>query len=148
MDIFFGTAEWPQDLLDCLDHCRCECHDCCCNYYGICEQSRWSYGGGHCHVVVLVSAVRDRGKVRPHDRNISVWAISAWLMLLAITDVLDLFGWLPNLINLNVFSSANLLLFAYTMIAGIISLAMLIELCFRRGINGPNRYGTDPLAKA
>jgi uncharacterized membrane protein YhaH (DUF805 family) len=34
------------------------------------------------------------------------------------------------------------------MIAGIISLALLIELCFRRGVNGPNRYGTDPLAKA
>jgi uncharacterized membrane protein YhaH (DUF805 family) len=77
---------------------------------------------------------------RAHDRNISAWVISAWLVLLATTYVLDLFGWLPTRINLNVFSSANLLLVVYTMIAGIISLALLIELCFRRGTtNGPNR---------
>ena len=57
-------------------------------------------------------------------------------------------SWLADPDQLNVFSSANLLLFAYTMIAGIISLALLIELCFRRGVNGPNRYGTDPLVKA
>jgi hypothetical protein len=57
-------------------------------------------------------------------------------------------GWLPTRLNLNVFSPANLVLFAYIMIAGIISLALLIELCFRRGTKGPNRYGPDPLAKA
>ena len=85
---------------------------------------------------------------RAHDRNISTWVVSAWLVLLATTDMLDLFGWLPTRIDLNVFSSSNLLLFAYTMIAGIISLALLIELCFRRGTDGPNRYGPDPLAKA
>jgi uncharacterized membrane protein YhaH (DUF805 family) len=85
---------------------------------------------------------------RAHDRNIPTWIVSAWLVLLATTDVLDLFGWLPTRINLNVFSLANILLFAYTMVAGIVSLALLIELCFRRGTNGPNRYGPDPLAKA
>jgi uncharacterized membrane protein YhaH (DUF805 family) len=83
---------------------------------------------------------------RAHDRNISTWVTSAWLVLLATTDVLDFFGWLPTRINLNVFSPANLLLFAYTMIAAILSLALLIELCFRRGTNGSNRYGPDPLA--
>jgi hypothetical protein len=31
---------------------------------------------------------------------------------------------------------------------GRISRTLLIELCFRRGTNGPNRYGPDPLAKA
>jgi hypothetical protein len=46
------------------------------------------------------------------------------------------------------FSPANLILFAYIMVAGIVSLALLIELCFRRGTKGPNRYGPDPLAKA
>jgi uncharacterized membrane protein YhaH (DUF805 family) len=85
---------------------------------------------------------------RAHDRNISTWVVSAWLLLLATTDVLDFFGWLPTRIDLNVFSQANLLLFVYTTIAGIVSLALLIELCFRRGTNGPNRYGPDPLAKA
>jgi uncharacterized membrane protein YhaH (DUF805 family) len=85
---------------------------------------------------------------RAHDRNISTWIISAWLVLLATTDVLDFFGWLPTRINLNVFSPENLLLFAYIMIAGIVSLALLIELGFRRGTSGPNRYGPDPLVKA
>ena len=85
---------------------------------------------------------------RAHDRNISTWIVSTWLVLLVTTDVLDFFGWLPTRLNLNVFSPTNLLLFAYLMVAGIISLALLIELCFRRGTNGPNRYGPDPLAKA
>jgi uncharacterized membrane protein YhaH (DUF805 family) len=85
---------------------------------------------------------------RAHDRNISTWIVSAWLVLLATTDVLDFFGLLPTQINLNVFSSANVFVFAYTMIAGIVSLALLIELGFRRGTSGPNRYGPDPLAKA
>jgi uncharacterized membrane protein YhaH (DUF805 family) len=85
---------------------------------------------------------------RAHDRNISTWIVSAWLVLLATTNLLDFFGWLPTRINLNVFAPTNLLLFAYTMIAGVVSLALLIELCFRRGTNGSNRYGPDPLAKA
>jgi uncharacterized membrane protein YhaH (DUF805 family) len=85
---------------------------------------------------------------RAHDRNISTWIVSTWLVLLVTTDVLDFFGWLPTRLNLNVFSPTNLLLFAYLMVAGIISLALLIELCFRHGTNGPNRYGPDPLAKA
>jgi uncharacterized membrane protein YhaH (DUF805 family) len=55
---------------------------------------------------------------RAHDRNISTWVVSGWLVMLATTDF---FGWLPTRINLNVFSPPNLLLFAYTMIAGIIS---------------------------
>jgi hypothetical protein len=55
---------------------------------------------------------------------------------------------LPTRLNLNAFSSANLLSFAHIMVAGIMILALLIELCFRRGTKGPSRYGPDPLAKA
>jgi uncharacterized membrane protein YhaH (DUF805 family) len=29
---------------------------------------------------------------RAHDRNISTWVVSAWLVMLATTDVLDFFG--------------------------------------------------------
>jgi uncharacterized membrane protein YhaH (DUF805 family) len=36
--------------------------------------------------------------------------------------------------------------FACALIAGIISLWMLIELGFLRGTIGPNRYGPDPLS--
>jgi uncharacterized membrane protein YhaH (DUF805 family) len=39
---------------------------------------------------------------RAHDRNISTWVVSAWLVMLATTDVLDFFGQLPIRINLNV----------------------------------------------
>ena len=82
---------------------------------------------------------------RAHDRNISTWVVSAWLVMLATTDVLDFFGWLPTRINLNVFSPANLLLFAYTMIAGIISLALLLLSPWHQR-SKPLR--ADPLAKA
>jgi uncharacterized membrane protein YhaH (DUF805 family) len=85
---------------------------------------------------------------RGHDRNISTWVIGAWYVVLAMFDVLRFFGWLRTSPNQNVFSSANLLSFAFIMIAGILSLALLIELGFRRGTQGPNRYGPDPLAKS
>jgi uncharacterized membrane protein YhaH (DUF805 family) len=84
---------------------------------------------------------------RGHDRNISTWVIGAWYVVLAMSDILRFFGWLQSSPNQNVFSSANLISFAFIMIAGIISLALLIELGFRRGTRGPNRYGPDPLAK-
>ena len=84
---------------------------------------------------------------RGHDRNISTWVIGAWYVVLAMSDILRFFGWLRSSPNQNVLSSANLISFAFIMIAGIISLALLIELGFRRGTRGPNRYGPDPLAK-
>ena len=84
---------------------------------------------------------------RGHDRNISTWVIGAWYVALAMSDILRFFGWLRSSPNQNVLSSANLISFAFIMIAGIISLALLIELGFRRGTRGPNRYGPDPLAK-
>ena len=84
---------------------------------------------------------------RGHDRNISTWVIGAWYVALALSDILRFFGWLRSSPNQNVLSSANLISFAFIMIAGIISLALLIELGFRRGTRGPNRYGPDPLAK-
>ena len=84
---------------------------------------------------------------RGHDRNISTWVIGAWYVALAMSDILRCFGRLRSSPNQNVLSSANLISFAFIMIAGIISLALLIELGFRRGTRGPNRYGPDPLAK-
>jgi uncharacterized membrane protein YhaH (DUF805 family) len=85
---------------------------------------------------------------RGHDRNISTWVIGAWYVVLATSDVLRFFGWLRSSPNQNVFSSTNLISFAFIMIAGIISLALLVELGFRPGTLGPNRYGPDALAKA
>jgi uncharacterized membrane protein YhaH (DUF805 family) len=86
---------------------------------------------------------------RGHDRNIPTSVISAWYAALAIFDVLRFFfGWLQTRPNQNVFSTAGLFSFVFLLFAGIIGLAFLIELGFRRGTLGPNRYGPDPLAKS
>jgi uncharacterized membrane protein YhaH (DUF805 family) len=85
---------------------------------------------------------------RGHDRNISTSVISAAFVLLALFDVLRFAGWLRTHPNQNTFSAANLISFAFILIVGVISLALLVELGFRRGTSGPNRYGRDPLAKA
>jgi uncharacterized membrane protein YhaH (DUF805 family) len=37
--------------------------------------------------------------------------------------------------------------FVFIFVVGIVSLALLIELGFRRGTRGSNRFGPDPLAK-
>jgi uncharacterized membrane protein YhaH (DUF805 family) len=83
---------------------------------------------------------------RGHDRNISTWVISAAYILLALFDTLRFAGWLRTNPNQNTFSTANLMSFAFIVIVGVVSLALLIELGFRRGTPGPNRYGPDPLA--
>jgi uncharacterized membrane protein YhaH (DUF805 family) len=85
---------------------------------------------------------------RGHDRNISTWVIGGCYVVLAMFELLRFLGWLRSSPNQNVFSSENLFSFVFILIAGVISLALLIELGFRRGTWGPNRYGPDPLAKS
>jgi uncharacterized membrane protein YhaH (DUF805 family) len=85
---------------------------------------------------------------RGQDRNISTWVIGAAFILLALFDVFRFAGWLPIHPNQNTFSATDLNAFAFILIVGVISLALLVELGFRRGTPGPNRYGSDPLAKA
>jgi uncharacterized membrane protein YhaH (DUF805 family) len=84
---------------------------------------------------------------RGHDRNIPAWVIGVAYILLALFDALRFAGWLRTNPDQNTFSTANLISFGFIMIVGIISLALLIELGFRRGTEGPNRFGPDPLAK-
>jgi uncharacterized membrane protein YhaH (DUF805 family) len=83
---------------------------------------------------------------RGHDRNIATWVIGACYAVIAIADGLDLFGLLKTRVNQNVFSSAGIISFAVMFVVGIIALALLIELGLRRGTQGANRYGPDPLA--
>ncbi|HWW34998.1 MAG TPA: DUF805 domain-containing protein [Xanthobacteraceae bacterium] len=45
------------------------------------------------------------------------------------------------------FSLRPLFAIMFVLIVGVIGLAVLIELGFRRGTPGPNRYGPDPLEK-
>jgi uncharacterized membrane protein YhaH (DUF805 family) len=35
----------------------------------------------------------------------------------------------------------------FIMAVGLVTIVMLIELSFRRGTRGPNKYGPDPLVK-
>ena len=84
---------------------------------------------------------------RGHDRNIATWVIVACYALVAVSDALNLLGLLETRMNLKVLSTANVFSFAVITIVGIVSLALLIELGFRRGTPGPNRYGPDPLER-
>jgi uncharacterized membrane protein YhaH (DUF805 family) len=84
---------------------------------------------------------------RGHDRNIPLWIIGACYAVLAARDGLDLVGWLQTKVNQNVFSSSGIVSFVATIIAGIVALALMVELGFRKGTPGPNLYGPDPLAK-
>ena len=83
---------------------------------------------------------------RGHDRNISTWIVSGWFVLVATIDALDFFCRLPSGHDLS--KSGPLLLAAILVmgIVGIVGLALLTELYFRRGTSGLNRYGPDPLS--
>jgi uncharacterized membrane protein YhaH (DUF805 family) len=84
---------------------------------------------------------------RGHDRNIATWVIGSCYALFAVSNVLDMLGWLETRLNLKVFSTANVFSFAVLMFTGIVGLAILIELGLRKGTPGPNQYGPDPLEK-
>jgi uncharacterized membrane protein YhaH (DUF805 family) len=55
------------------------------------------------------------------------------------------FGWLTDFPDQNVTSSVNVVSFIVVILLGIFALAFLVELGFRKGTTGPNRYGPDPL---
>lgn len=84
---------------------------------------------------------------RGHDRNIPLSIIAAVYAVFVGRDVLEDFGWLVHNPDQNMFSSVNIASFLATLLAGLLALALLIELGFRRGTPGPNRYGPDPLGK-
>lgn len=82
---------------------------------------------------------------RGHDRNIPTWVIGVFYAALAAHYFLVKFGWLTELPNQNVTSSINVASFIVVILLGIFGLAFLVELGFRKGTTGPNRYGPDPL---
>jgi uncharacterized membrane protein YhaH (DUF805 family) len=82
---------------------------------------------------------------RGHDRNIPIWVIGVFYAALAADYFLVEFGWLTDLPNQNVPSSVNVVSFIVVILLGIFALAFLVELGFRKGTTGPNRYGPDPL---
>jgi uncharacterized membrane protein YhaH (DUF805 family) len=82
---------------------------------------------------------------RGHDRNIPTWVMGVFYAALVAHYFLVKFGWLTELPNQNVTSSINVASFIVVILLGIFGLAFLVELGFRKGTTGPNRYGPDPL---
>ena len=79
---------------------------------------------------------------RAHDRNMPNWVLIAFFSAGAVLDllmVLDLAGTdeHPSLISL-----------AIAIPFTVIGLALLAELGLRKGTEGPNQYGPDPLANS
>lgn len=78
---------------------------------------------------------------RGHDRNTPTWVIGVFFAASVVFDLLQLGGWV---------TAASLerqtpLMTAILIPIGIFALVLIIDLGFRRGTVGPNRYGPDPL---
>jgi uncharacterized membrane protein YhaH (DUF805 family) len=77
---------------------------------------------------------------RSNDRNLSPWVVA---LFFAINVALDLF----TLLNGELDSTEpinNIILIPFALLA----LVLIVELGFRRGTEGPNRFGPDPLASS
>jgi uncharacterized membrane protein YhaH (DUF805 family) len=86
---------------------------------------------------------------RAHDLNMSNQTIYAWYTALIVDyAVIRLTLWAWSNYEQNLYSLVALAFVLMFIIAvGAVTIVMLIELGFRRGTRGPNRYGPDPLAK-
>jgi uncharacterized membrane protein YhaH (DUF805 family) len=75
---------------------------------------------------------------RANDRNLTPWVVA---LFFAVNVALDLFTLLNGPIDTtNPVNAVILAPFA------LLAIALLVELGFRRGTDGPNRFGPDPLA--
>jgi uncharacterized membrane protein YhaH (DUF805 family) len=82
------------------------------------------------------------------DRDISNGIVYAYYVVLIVYQLVLFAGRARNLNpDPAMFSLRPLFFIVLMTIVGVISLAVLIELGFRRGTPGPNRYGPDPLEK-
>ena len=77
---------------------------------------------------------------RSNDRNLSPWVVA---LFFAINVALDLFtllnGELDSTDPIN-----NIILIPFALLA----IVLIVELGFRRGTEGPNRFGPDPLTNS
>lgn len=78
---------------------------------------------------------------RGHDRNTPTWVIGLFFAFVAVIDLALLGGWIPTA-DLRETTSLSLLV---ALPLAVFVLVLLIDLGFRRGTSGPNRYGPDPL---
>lgn len=78
---------------------------------------------------------------RGHDRNTPTWVVGIFFALSVLFDLLLLAG----LISLSDLSSQKPLAMIFAIPLVVFALVLIIDLGFRRGTAGPNRYGPDPL---
>jgi uncharacterized membrane protein YhaH (DUF805 family) len=78
---------------------------------------------------------------RGHDRNTPLWIVGLFFAIGVVFDVLLLGGWITSA---DVANPPPLML-AFLIPYAVFALALIIDLGFRRGTVGPNRYGPDPL---
>jgi uncharacterized membrane protein YhaH (DUF805 family) len=78
---------------------------------------------------------------RGHDRNTPSWVAGLFFALGAVFDLMILGGWIVNADLTN----PTPLVYALLIPLGVFALVLIIDLGFRRGTVGPNRYGPDPL---
>jgi uncharacterized membrane protein YhaH (DUF805 family) len=76
---------------------------------------------------------------RAHDRDLAPWLVA---LFFAINVALDLFTLLNGAIDIdNPINEIIMLPFA------LLAVVLIVELGFRRGTEGPNQFGPDPLAR-
>jgi uncharacterized membrane protein YhaH (DUF805 family) len=78
---------------------------------------------------------------RAHDRNISTWIIGVFFAGSVVFDLLTLAGFADKA------AEASIPFVIAIVVWGVFGLVLLADLGLRRGTEGPNRYGPDPLAK-
>jgi uncharacterized membrane protein YhaH (DUF805 family) len=78
---------------------------------------------------------------RGHDRNTPMWVVGVFFAVWAVFDVLLLGGWITSADMAN----PTPLMLTFLIPYAIFGLALIIDLGFRRGTVGANRYGPDPL---
>jgi uncharacterized membrane protein YhaH (DUF805 family) len=77
---------------------------------------------------------------RSNDRNLTPWIVA---LFFAINVALDLFTLLNGALDPDA-PINNFILIPFTLLAVI----LIVELGFRRGTSGPNRFGPDPLSNS
>jgi len=78
---------------------------------------------------------------RSHDRNLPLWLLAIFFAANAVLDLFTVLGWAGTSDEPSTLSLVVALPFT------VFGLALLVELGFRRGTKGPNRFGPDPLMK-
>lgn len=79
---------------------------------------------------------------RGNDRNMPLWPVALFFAGSVLLDLIAVLGLAGTA------DEPSMLTYAITVPFTLLGIGLLIELGFRKGTAGPNRYGPDPLARA